>query len=260
MSEPKETNFFSTTAQWQKGADWYNSLFNDKERPRQLYGESSVGYAIWEPAMDRIKRHLREPRFVVLLRHPVQRLLSHYKWHWAIGIESRPLLRAVWEEEEKGHHPDFLPPHRYVTCYLRDSRYSHFCPMMELKFGSENILYLNSDDLLNNPQSALNKCFRFLELNEHPIAREVRENVTDERLVQRTFGLKTLLKPIPLSFRERIDPDSQIRGKIRAVFGRKKRPPPAIATGDVREVMGMLKEDILFFESVFLTRHESAVC
>jgi Sulfotransferase domain len=258
MSNPTETNFFSITASWQKGDDWYNSLFQDEAQPRRWYGESSVGYCIWEPALQRIKRCLHRPRFIVLLRDPLQRLLSHYKWHWALGIESRPLLKAVQEEEKKGHHPDFPPPHQYVTCYRRDSRYSYFCPVMESMFGKENVLYLNSDELLKNPQSALNRCFRFLGLKEHPIAREIRENMTDRTLIQRTFGLKTVLKPIPSSFRDRIDPDFRIRRRIRTLLGKKKRPPPNIAVEEIEELSWMLKEDIFFYESVFAKQQENS--
>jgi hypothetical protein len=101
MSNPKETNFH-IRANWQRGEDWYNSLFRDEGRARLWYGESSTAYSVWEPALERIKKCLHQPRFIVMLRHPVQRLISHYKWFWARNLESRLLLKALREEEEKG--------------------------------------------------------------------------------------------------------------------------------------------------------------
>jgi hypothetical protein len=168
------------------------------------------------------------------------------------------LLKAVREEEKKGHHPDFYAPHQHVTCYRRDSRYSYFCPVMERMFEKENILYLSSDELLKNPQVALNRCFRFLGLKEHPIAREIRENRTDRALIQRRFGLNIILKPIPSSFRDRLDPDSRIRRRIRTLLGQKKRRPPKIAAEEIEEVNWMLKDDILFYESVFAKQQENS--
>ena len=250
MSNPKEPNFY-IEGNWQRGEDWYNSLFRDEGRARRWYGESSTAYSVWEPALERIKKCLRQPRFIVMLRHPVERLLSHYKSFWARNLESRPLLKAVRKEEEKGFHPDSPLPGVIYTPYRRLSHYSYFCPVMERMFGKENILYLNNDELSRDPQGALNKCFRFLSLREHQIDRELRKNRTEDRLVQRTFGLKILLKPFPRSFLDRIDPGSRIRSRVRGVLGQKKRRPPEISTHDKEELARLLKEDISFYESMF---------
>jgi sulfotransferase family protein len=250
MSDPKEPNFH-VGANWQRGEDWYNSLFHDAGRARRWYGESSTAYSVWEPAMERIKKCLHQPRFIVMLRHPVERLISHYKSFWARNVESRPLLRAVQEEEEKGFHPDSPVPGVIYTPYRRLSHYSYFCPVMEQIFGRENILYLNSGELSKDPQRALNKCFRFLCLREHVIDREIRENKSEGKLIQRTFGLKTLLKPFPRSFLDRIDPGSRMRFWVRRTLGQKKRRPPEISTSDKEKLAQMLKRDISFYESVF---------
>src|SRR5437764_6469248 len=101
MSREKEPQFFSISTQWERGFAWYDSLFEDEGRPRRWYGESSQSYSGWEPALQRIKAYLEEPRFIVLLRHPVDRLISHYRWLWAMDLESRPILKAVQEENKK---------------------------------------------------------------------------------------------------------------------------------------------------------------
>jgi hypothetical protein len=100
MFNPKETNFH-ITANWQRGEDWYNSLFRDEGRARLWYGESSTAYSVWEPALERIKKCLRQPRFIVMLRHPVQRLISHYKGFWARNLESRLLLKLCGKKKRK---------------------------------------------------------------------------------------------------------------------------------------------------------------
>jgi hypothetical protein len=186
-----------------------------------------------------------------MLRHPVQRLISHYKWFWARNLESRLLLKAVREEEEKGYHPDSPLPGVIHAPYRRLSHYSYFCPVMERMFGKENILYVNNDELSRDPQGALNKCFRFLGLRDYLINGEIRENTTEGTFVQRTFGLKTLLKPLPRSFVDRIDPGSRMRFRVRKMLGRKKRRPPKIDPSDIEQLTRMLKEDISFYESVF---------
>ena len=251
MSDPKEPHFFACSRQWQRGPEWYNSIFQNECRPRRWYGESSTSYSVWEPALEKIKHWLPQPRFIILLRHPVERLLSHYNWLAAMNLETRPLLKAVREEEEKGFHPDSPLPGGNFADYRRASHYSRFCPVMERLFGKENILYLNSEQLSKDRRDALNKCFRFLSLKELVVSQEIRANATNEKLVQRTFGVNLLLKPFPPAFVDRLDPDARFRRWAKQKLGKKKIPPPVITTSDKNEIAGMLKEDISFYESVF---------
>jgi hypothetical protein len=251
MSDPKEPHFFAFTHSWQRGFEWYNSIFQNDGRPRRWYGESSTSYSVWEPALEKIKHWLHQPRFIILLRHPVERLLSHYNWLAAMNLESRSLLKAVREEEEKGFHPDSPLPGGNFANYRRASHYSRFCPIVERLFGKENILYLNSELLFKNPREALNKCFRFLSLKELVVSQEIRANATNEKLVQRTSGLNLLLKPFPPAFVDRLDPDARFRRWAKQKLGKKKIPLPVITTSEKDEIARVLKEDISFYESVF---------
>jgi hypothetical protein len=223
--------------------------FHDEGKTPYWYGESSTAYSVWVPAMERIVKHLHEPRFILMLRHPLQRLFSHYKFFWARNLESRPLLRAVREEEEKGFNPNSPRPGVIHATYRRSSHYSYFCPVMEQMFGRENILYLNSDELSENPQRALRKCFRFLGVSEFPINREIRDNTTERIAVQRSFGLKALLKPVPRPFRDRIDPGARLRSRVKRMLA-KKRPSPRVSASEKEEITRMLQEDTAFYESV----------
>jgi hypothetical protein len=101
MSDPKEPHFFACTRQWQRGLEWYNSIFQNECQPRRWYGESSTSYSVWEPALEKIKHWLHKPKFIILLRHPVERPFSHYNWLAAMNLESRSLRKAVREEEEE---------------------------------------------------------------------------------------------------------------------------------------------------------------
>jgi sulfotransferase family protein len=251
MAASKEPHFFSRTASWQRGYDWYNSIFQCDEEPRRWYGESSTSYSVWEPALEKIKRFLHQPRLIVILRHPVQRLISHYNWLTALGLESRPLLRAVREEEENGFNPDVALPGGNFATYRRASHYSRFCPVMELLFGKENILYVRSEDLSRNPQGVLNNCFGFLGLEELRLAQEITDNATKDKSVQRTFGLDVLLKLFPRSLVNRIDPDGRLKNLAKRALGRKKIRPWHITYSEKNEIVRILNDDIAFYESVF---------
>ncbi|MEA3642075.1 MAG: hypothetical protein VBE63_19355, partial [Lamprobacter sp.] len=89
MSRHKESHFFAIEKHWNKGWDYHNSLFNIS-KDYSYYGESSTIYCISEKSIERIQSSLKSPKFIFLLRHPVQRVLSHYRWLCALGLERRP--------------------------------------------------------------------------------------------------------------------------------------------------------------------------
>jgi hypothetical protein len=87
MSEPKEPNFFSDEEQYRKGLPWYQSLF--LEAPGDaLLGEASTHYTklpTYPLTVQRLHEHLPEARLVYVMRHPVDRLISHYMHEWSMG-------------------------------------------------------------------------------------------------------------------------------------------------------------------------------
>ncbi len=80
MSRLKETQFFSRDHVYAKGMDWYRELFVEA-RPGQLRGEASTCYSRqlrYPDAAPRIARHLPKVKLVYIMRHPVERIYSHY--------------------------------------------------------------------------------------------------------------------------------------------------------------------------------------
>jgi hypothetical protein len=260
MAEPKEPSFFAMSEAWKRGAEWYDTFFDDRGQPRRWYGESSTIYSIWEPALERIKTCLTNPKLIVLLRHPVQRLLSHYKWYWAYNFESRSLLEALQGEEEAGFHPDrplcyldspVCPWVNPYGAYRRASYYSYYCPMMERVFGKRDILYLNSQQLFDDPQATLTNCFRFLGLEDTQVPVGIRANATDDVRLQRFFGLNILLKPFSKGLRDKLDPGGRLRDQVKDLLGQKKRKPQEISEADKKYLTVLLAEDIAFYERMF---------
>jgi hypothetical protein len=243
MSWEKEPQFFSI--QWERGFAWYDSFFDDAGRSRQWYGESSQSYAGWEPALQRIQAYLEEPRFIVLLRHPVDRLISHYRWLWAMNLESRPILKAVLKEDKKVRDP------ANYRAYRLGSAYAHLCPLLERYLNRERILYLKSDELAKDPEETLHRCFQFLEIEPIRIAMNIRRNETGSIRVWRKMGLNILLKPIPMTLRERLDPGGRLRRRVTGLLGQKKRKPPKIRESDKEYLARLLAEDVAFYESMF---------
>jgi hypothetical protein len=113
VSRIKEPCFFSDPSQRARGDGWYESLFAEA-RPDQLRGEGSTTYARWpyreapwtlDPRAEILARR-PDVRLVYLVRHPVERLFSQYRFRQRYG-------RTCSFEEAIEATPAFLDCSRY---------------------------------------------------------------------------------------------------------------------------------------------------
>lgn len=196
MSSVKEPHYFSVASRMARGAAWYDSLFEDAGPKVKIFGESSTSYSVWEPSLVRIRNSLQNPRIIVIMRHPLERLLSHYRWMYALGFENRNLKKALVNEANS-----VVSPERHINgCYpwyRRCSHYSYFVPLMQMVFEPENVLLLRSSTLLDSPNEALRKCFEFLGVAPFNVQCEIRTNATDEKVVAKYKGLRRVVRRLP---------------------------------------------------------------
>jgi hypothetical protein len=252
MSKPKETHFFAIDERYEKGSKFHNGIFEWKSNNEYCYyGESSTIHSIWEPALQRIKKDLNGPKIIVLLRDPVERLISHYKWLWSLTLEKRPLLKAIREEDQKGFNPKVSLRGNYA-CYLLASSYSYWCPLILSIFGQKNVLFLDSNELFFNKEKAVNSCFSFLELENITIENEIHENKTGTRGIQRTLGISYLTRIVPNTVKDTIDPERKIVKYLYNVLGKKRaKNKPSINQEEILEVKRLLSDDITFYTNIF---------
>ena len=86
---------------YDRGEHWYRSRFPMRFRPRRLVETSP--YMLFHPlAPTRAGHDLPAgTRFVVLLREPAERALSHYRLERALGRESKSFADALEAEDER---------------------------------------------------------------------------------------------------------------------------------------------------------------
>lgn len=78
LSKPKEPNFFADPGNWDRGFDWYTSLF-----PTDVLvaGEASVMYTMvpeFVGAPERIRQTIPDVRLLYLVRDPIERMRSMF--------------------------------------------------------------------------------------------------------------------------------------------------------------------------------------
>lgn len=196
MSRPKEPWFFFGD-RFEGGAARHNALFSPETPQVRIYGESSQGYFADEEAQERIRACLGTPKIILLLRHPVERALSQYRYDFRRGIETDPLATAL---RTRGEDPalvydDRIAFYRTVGGYQALSRYSRIVPMWQDRFGAENVLLLQAELFRDNPDRALGLCHDFLGL---PVLDPAGDTGTPANLRNASSGTVRKVMPGPL--------------------------------------------------------------
>ena len=82
----ESVNFFMNA--YHKGIDWYDRELYSHHRGETAVVDFSNGYMIYEPAIERIKRHAPDARLTMCLRNPIdlaflQWAQNRFSWKWA---------------------------------------------------------------------------------------------------------------------------------------------------------------------------------
>ncbi len=155
MCDPKEPQFFSRNKVFDKGEKWYRTLFSDKQE-NQICGEASTCYSRaphFEDAAGRMAEMIPDAKLIYILRHPVERAYSHYKWNAQQYHMHRTEVVQTFEEALEATS-EFVDSSNYmlqIENYLKH-------------YDREKLLVLTLDDLKSQPAEVLNACQDFLEI------------------------------------------------------------------------------------------------
>lgn len=177
--EPKEPNFFSDDQQFNLGLDWYHNLFKHAQTT-DLIGDASTHYSklpTYPNTVARLKDHIASPKFIYIMRHPVDRLISHYIHEWSQKVISCNLNQAI------ELHPELIS----YSCYAQQLQ-----PYIT-EFGTKAILPVFFENLRTNSQTELERICNFIGYQHQPTwyTEMASQNVSQARI--RKFPLYNLL-------------------------------------------------------------------
>ena len=225
MSDPKEPNFFSDDHQYSNGIGWYAGLF--AETPESsICGEASTHYTklpTYPNTVQRLHAALPNARLLYVMRHPLDRLVSHYIHEWSMGSYNCSIEAAIMQYQE-------------LTSY---GEYASQLEPYFSAFGRSSVLPVFFDRLVSNPQSELERVCRFIGYAGHPRWLENLQpsNVSSDRIrafpfyslvvesalatwVRRTFvpqGIRNAVKS-RMSMKNRPEISSQTRNRLEGLF------------------------------------------
>jgi len=146
-----------------KPLEWYFSFFKDA-RPGQLIGEICPAYLWDESAPEAIQLTAPQVKLIALLRDPVGRSVSQYRYYIQRGV-----LGEISFDEAARLRPDILSRSLYA---VQLNRYFE-------RFPASQILIAFYDDLLADNRAFLTRIESFLGVEPHiPAGLTQRSNVT----------------------------------------------------------------------------------
>ena len=218
MSTPKEPCFFSDDEVYLRGMDWYTNLFSLAEAG-DVCGESSTHYTK-RPALpktiERMREHLpRSVKFIYVIRHPIDRLISHYIHDWSDGRIRVPLEQAI------ERHSDLIDVGRYAM---------QIRPFIE-EFGPKRLLLIPFEGVRDRPQCEFDRLCKFLGI-ESPVKWDKgpgARNVSSQRLRKNAIRDAVVWNPVVTRVRRTLGPQA-IRDRIKGMWQMKERPTLTEAT------------------------------
>jgi hypothetical protein len=210
MTEPKEPFFFSNDEVWAKGLDWYADLFREASK-RDLCGESSTHYTklpTYPKTIERMRKYVPDIKLIYVIRHPIDRLISHYIHDWTENKINTKIDDAIISNSE-------------MIAY---SRYAmQIQPFLE-SFGSENVLLVFFEHLISNSQCELERIARFIGYTQKPHwhARES-YNVSAKRLRRSPIRDAIVWNPLSDWIRRNFVPQS-LRDWVKGFWQMQNRP------------------------------------
>jgi len=229
MTTPKEPNYFSDDTQYVKGAEWYDALFLDANED-DLCGESSTHYTKlpdYPLTVKRMSNRLQSPKLIYVLRHPVDRLVSHYIHQWSQNIMRCDINEAIDQYEELIAY----------SCYAKQ-----LAPYIQ-QFGCENILLVCNEAIRENQQSQLQRVADFIDYTgdvvwENDLAAQ---NISEER-VRNFKGYKWLIDSKVMTILRRILVPQWVRNRVKNQLTMKKRPK--ICESQLEKIITLFDKDL----------------
>jgi hypothetical protein len=215
MSRIKEPNYFSDDEVFARGPAWYESLFREAGE-RDCCGEASTHYSkrpTYPRTVDRLARARPHVKLIYVMRHPIDRLVSHYVHECTVGR----IAPGTGLAEAIEGLPELVDYGRYAM-QLRPYREA---------FGAVRILPVFFRGLALRPQEELERIGRFLGV-AGPLRWDETVgplNVGSERLRRSLVREMLVRAPLVTTIRRRLVPRAGAEA-LKALWRARLAPPP----------------------------------
>jgi hypothetical protein len=171
MPEKKEPNFFNHDF-WvpnRISEAEYLKLFESAPPDKKVIGEASTRYLFSQVAIDNSLAYCNNPKFIAMVRNPVDMLYSLYNHLYCLKVEYCKSFRDAWNLKEaraRGRSIKALCADPHSLAYGDIGRLGEQIERLYQKVPGRQRLVIVMDDLIVDPNSIWVSVLRFLNIDE----------------------------------------------------------------------------------------------
>jgi hypothetical protein len=229
LPELKEPNYFSDNDVYQKGQQWYLSLFRAAPE-NSIWGEASTHYSKlpdYPKTIERMKKLLPNVKIIYMMRDPLERLVSHYVHQWTMNEMPHPIDHSVNAFDELTNYSLYS---MQITPYLKE-------------LGHENVLPVFFERFTENPSEELERICQFIGYqNPSNWVQELSVSNQSSQRIRRFPGHDLLIKSRLATFIRRLIIPVSLRNKIKSSLQLDERP---VLSPDMQDKLhGIFNQDL----------------
>ena len=141
---------------------WYVSTYFADTGDARSAGEKSTSYLQTPGAARRMKQQFPNLRVVVILRHPVERAVSNYRFSVRNGLETKSFAKAIAAETERLEKIEFEDVSAHPFGYVQRGRYIEHLSAYSDLFSPDHLLVVLHDDLAERPGELIRQLYTFI--------------------------------------------------------------------------------------------------
>jgi hypothetical protein len=120
--------------------------------------DGSISYLYSQTAMSHIAKTCAHPKFIVMVRHPFDRMMSHYKFNVRNSVEKRPFPQAILNAEGLSR--------QWVFDYRSMSNYTpQIARMAEVVDLAADVRFIDYGDYRHDPGRIVSQIAQFLNVD-----------------------------------------------------------------------------------------------
>jgi hypothetical protein len=190
-----EPKFFLDAEKCRRGLAWYEATYFAGAEAVPVHGEKSTSYMESPEAARRAAGMIPDANALVMLRNPIDRAISNWRFSTASGFEDRPLQEALAKNLERPQPWDRSATSVSPFAYLERGRYVDYLTPWRRSFpGRLHVLFL--EEFAGNPDAVarvyqttnVDTSFRPPSLRSRVNASEPAASGIDPSLAQQLLG------------------------------------------------------------------------
>lgn len=208
----KESRFFwagdytigEPALNYKDGIEKYEDVF-PKEQSDKIRMEATPDYLYSKETAELFKQSVNDCKFVFVLRNPVDRIVSWYKFSRQLNLIDASVSIDSYIKNQFENKTDAVPQHMRA---VEQGRYGYYLKAWFDVFGMDSILVCSYDELSTNPKQLMISISRFIKIDASFYEKydfkifNKSVNVKDAEQFNkyRTFrrSLRRILKSVPL--------------------------------------------------------------